>query len=386
MLELSADEMARYQRHISLPQIGLQGQLRLKGARVAIIGVGGLGCPAATTLCCAGVGSLLLVDADLVSMSNLQRQPLYSPADIGKPKCEVAKQRLQSINPHVRIDIRQEFLTEHNALELLRDCDVVLDCCDNYATRFLCNDACYLAGKPLVYAAIMRFSGQLTVFDHAQGQSSLYPCYRCLIPEPPAAGTLPNCAEAGVLAVLPGILGNYQANEALKLILGIGEPLVGKMLSVELLNNTQRLLPLCKDPKCRLCSAQADIKTLQSYSNPLCEFSPTPNTMQDNNYRQISVAELAQLLQQQQPCLVDVRQPEETAQGYIPGAQLLPLGDFAAAAAQLPAEGPIYIYCKLGGRSARACDWLSTQTEQTIYNVVGGFDAWKNAGFDIKCD
>lgn len=364
---LSPAEKARYSRHLLIPEIGEAGQLRLKSASVLLIGTGGLGSPAALYLAAAGVGRLGLVDPDTVDLSNLQRQLLHSDATIGKPKLESAAARLRETNPHIALDLHPVRFTPENAMSIAENYDIILDGSDNFPTRFLANDTAFFLKKPLVYGAIHRFDGQMTVFaPHLGG-----PCYRCLLPEIPPPGAVPSCNEAGVLGVLPGIIGSLQAMEAIKLILGSGEPPLGKILIYDALLTSFRSLKLPHDPACRLCG---DNPTITSVSNPETNAETTCQTMQS-----ITAAELKERLDSGDlnALLIDVREQEEWDAAHIPQAKLVPLQTIPDYAATLPKETEIIIHCKAGMRSARACEYLTALGFENVTNVEGGMDAFQ---------
>ena len=358
---LSSDEQLRYSRHLLLPEFGIEGQARLKAGKVLIVGVGGLGSPAALYLAAAGVGTIGLVDFDDVDVSNLQRQILYGTADVGRPKLDVAAARLRDVNPHISITVHSEAIAPGNARELVRAYDVVLDGTDNFATRFLVNDACVMEGRPNVYGSVFRFEGQAAVFSSGDG-----PCYRCLHPEPPPPGLIPNCAEGGVLGVLPGIIGTIQATEAIKLLTGIGEPLVGKLLLYEALRTRFRQIALPRDPACPVCGDAPTIRELEIYDQT-CEPEATD----------MKVEELHQWRTEGRPhVLIDVREPAEHAATRIDGAVLIPLRQLQSHIKQLPKDQPIVVHCQSGGRSAIAVAMLKVQGFDAR-NLSGGIKAWK---------
>ena len=368
--DLSKAELLRYSRHLLIPGIGTEGQLRLKNASVLMIGTGGLGCPAALYLAAAGVGRLGLIDPDTVDVSNLQRQILHGDSWVGKPKLESAENRLREINPHITIDLHPVRFTPDNALELAAGYDIILDGSDNFPTRFLANDTAFFLKKPLIYGAIHRFEGQATVFaPHLGG-----PCYRCLLPELPAPGSVPSCNEAGVLGVLPGIIGSLQAMETIKLLLNIGKPPLGKLIVYDALNSSFRNITLRRDPGCRLCG---DAPSIDSVTNPetlapaYCEI---PN---DDSMETITTTELRERLAAKfEGILLDVREPEEYALASIEGAQLIPLATLPDRIDELPKDKEILIHCKSGRRSARAVELLASHGYTNVKNVTGGIDAW----------
>lgn len=366
---LSPAELLRYSRHLLIPGVGKEGQIRLKNASVLLIGTGGLGCPAALYLAAAGVGRIGLVDPDTVDVSNLQRQILHGESWLGKPKLESAADRLREINPHIALELHSARFTPQNALDLAANYDVIVDGCDNFPTRFLTNDTAFFLEKPLIYGAIHRFEGQAAVFAPHRGG----PCYRCLLPELPAPGTVPSCAEAGVLGVLPGVIGSIQAMEAIKWILGIGTPPLGKLTIYDALGSSFRNLTLRRDPACRLCG---DHPTVHSVANPetlapaYCEIHENMDTITTSELRQrITSGNLDALL-------LDVREPDEYAAANIPGSQLIPLGTLENHLGDLPKDREILIHCKSGRRSARAVDLLLANGFTNVKNVEGGIDAW----------
>jgi adenylyltransferase/sulfurtransferase len=361
---LHPGELARYARHLSIPGFGEAGQRRLKSSSVLLIGTGGLGSPAALYLAAAGVGRIGLMDDDQVDLSNLQRQILHGQSSVGRPKLESATERLRETNPHVVIEPHHGRLTPSNAREIISRYDLVVDGCDNFPTRFLTNDTCHFLGKPCVYGSIHRFEGQMTVFaTHLGG-----PCYRCLLPMVPPPGSAPSCAEAGVLGVLPGVIGSLQAMEAIKLLAGIGTPPIGRLLCYDALRTSFRSLTLARDPSCRLCGTGE----ITSLSNP----ETTADTAcAAPSGRAISAAELRDLLKNSAPLLIDVRQPAEHAVAAIPGSTLIPLDELPSRLAEIPHDQPVYVHCKSGMRSARAATLLAGKGIQAV-NVTGGIDAW----------
>ena len=366
---LSPAELLRYSRHLLIPGVGTEGQLRLKNASVLMIGTGGLGCPAALYLAAAGVGRIGLIDPDTVDASNLQRQILHGESWIGKPKLDSASARLREINPHITIDLHPVRFTPDNAIELAEDYDILLDGSDNFPTRFLANDTAFFLKKPLIYGAIHRFEGQASVFaPHLGG-----PCYRCLLPELPAPGSVPSCAEAGVLGVLPGIIGSLQAMEAIKLILNIGKPPLGKLTIYDALNSSFRSITLRRDPSCRLCG---DHPSVDSVTNPET-LAPAYCEIPDDHMETITTAELRERLAGNfDALLIDVREHDEYAVANIPGAKLIPLGTLDDHLDELPKDREILIHCKSGRRSARAVDLLLANGFTDVKNVEGGIDSW----------
>jgi adenylyltransferase/sulfurtransferase len=365
--ELDPREIARYGRHLVLPEVGLEGQRRLRRSSVLIVGAGGLGSPAALYLAAAGVGRLGLVDFDAVDESNLQRQILYGSADVGRPKLESARRRLAEVNPWVEIATHPLRLSASNALDVLAGYDLVLDGSDNFATRYLVNDACVLSGKPDVYGSIFRFEGQASVFAAPGG-----PCYRCLFPAPPPPGVVPDCAEGGVLGVLPGIVGTLQATEAIKLILGCGEPLVGRLLLVDALEMRFREVRLRRDPDCAVCGERPTRRHLIEEAVACASAGASPSGL--------SPAELRRrLLTEPRPLLLDVRNPPEWAVCRIDGARLIPLPELPRRLAELDRTTEIVVYCHHGMRGEAAVELLLSAGFSTVRNLEGGIDAWAAA-------
>ncbi len=368
---LSQDELLRYSRHLILPEVRLDGQRRLKAASVLVVGTGGLGSPLALYLAAAGVGRIGLVDFDRVDASNLQRQILYGTASVGRPKLEAARERLADLNPGVRVDLHEARLASDNAMEILEPYDVVVDGTDNFPTRYLVNDACTLLGKPNVYGSIFRFEGQASVFDARVG-----PCYRCLYPDPPPPGLVPSCAEGGVLGVLPGVIGVIQGVETLKLLLGVGESLVGRLLLFDALALSFRELALRKDPECPLCGPRRTITALVDYE-AFCGLTPVEQAEADARGWEISVRELEQRLSGAEPPLVvDVREPHEWEIARLPGATLIPLNTLPARVAELDSSREIVLHCHHGQRSMRALEFLRGAGFRKLKNLRGGIDAW----------
>lgn len=372
---LSPDERHRYARHLILPGVELAGQERLKAARVLVIGAGGLGSPVALYLAAAGVGTLGLVDFDVVDITNLQRQILHGTADVGRPKLESARDRLRDVNPHVVLELHPAKLTSANALEIIGGYDIVVDGTDNFATRYLVNDACVLLGKPNVYGSIFRFEGQASVFSTPDG-----PCYRCLFPEPPPAGLVPNCAEGGVLGVLPGMIGTIQAAEAIKLALGAGTTLAGRLLLVDALTMSVRTVTLRRDPTCPACGTRT-ITELIDY-DAFCGASPAAPTARDvdeNEVVEITPRELAaRLLGAADLDLIDVREPGEWSIAHLHGARLIPLGTLGAALGTLDRTREIVVMCRSGQRSATAVRQLQAAGFRNVKNLAGGILRWSD--------
>ena len=356
-MTLTASERARYARHLILPEIGEEGQLRLKRGSVLIVGAGGLGSPSSIYLAAAGVGRIGLVDFDRVDASNLHRQVLYGTSDVGTPKLDAASARLSDLNPDISIETHDCALTSDNALDLLRGYDVILDGTDNFATRYLVNDACVLLGKPNVYGSIFRFDGQASVFFAQEG-----PCYRCLYPEPPPPDLVPSCAEGGVLGVLPGVVGTIQATEAIKLIAGVGETLVGRLLVFDALRMSFRQMRLRKDPDCAICGEHPTIAQLIDYE----QFCNPASAIE------VTAAQLATL----DAALIDVREPHEFAGGAIDGATLIPLGALPSRLGEIPRDRDVVVYCQMGGRSARALEILRGAGFSRARHLRGGYAAW----------
>lgn len=359
---LTDDDRTRYSRHILLPEIGEEGQEKLKRASALVVGVGGLGSPAAIYLAAAGIGRLGLVDFDTVDESNLQRQILYGESVIGERKLDAAWKRLRDLNRNLRIETFNDRLSSRNALPLMEPYDIILDGTDNFATRYLVNDACVMLRKPNVYASIYRFEGQVSVFDSTRG-----PCYRCLYPDPPPPHLIPSCAEGGVLGVLPGIVGTIQAAEAIKLITGAGEPLVGRILLIDALTMAFRSLHVPKNRDCKVCGANPSIRELIDYE----EYCGPMNDME------ITVRELADRLKRgDQLLLIDVREPHEWLTGHLENARHIPLQQVPRNIEDLPKEADIVIYCRSGGRSARAQQFMLSNGFQKVKNLAGGLMAW----------
>ncbi len=366
---LTPEEVRRYARHLILPEVGPEGQERLKASRVLCVGAGGLGSPLVLYLAAAGVGTLGVVDFDDVDESNLQRQILHGSADVGKSKLRSAAARVAEVNPNVRFVPHETRLSSENALEILRDFDVVADGTDNFPTRYLVNDACVLLGKPNVYASIFRFEGQASVFWAKEG-----PCYRCLYPEPPPPGAVPSCAEGGVLGVLPGLLGTIQATETLKLLLGAGSPLVGRLLLVDALGMRFREVRLRKDPGCAVCGPDPTVTRLIDYENFCGVAAPAAG---EDSPESITPRELKGRIDAgKPPVLLDVREPRETRIFALPGAVEIPLGALPSEAGRLDPESEIVVYCKTGARSGRAADFLLESGFRRVRNLEGGIDRW----------
>jgi len=363
--ELTADETRRYSRHLLLPPVGPEGQRKLKAARVLLVGGGGLGSPAALYLAAAGIGTIGLVEFDAVSESNLQRQVLYGTADVGRPKLEAARERIADLNPLVQLEAHAARLSAQNALDIVRAYDVVLDGTDNFPTRYLVNDACVLTRRPYVYGSVFRFEGQASVFGAPDG-----PCYRCLFPEPPPPGAVPDCEEGGVLGVLPGLIGVIQATEVLKLVLGAGEALIGRLLLVDALRMQFRTLRLERDPECPACGTRT-LQTLIDYE-AFCGIRGGEDAVPE-----IAPHELAaRFAAGDRPLLLDVREPREWEMARIEGARLVPLGTLAGAIPSLDREAEIVVMCKSGVRSANAARQLRDAGFRRVLNLAGGIKRW----------
>ena len=372
--ELSTDDLSRYSRHLILPEVGMEGQRRLKAARVLCVGTGGLGSPLAFYLAAAGIGTLGLVDFDVVDASNLQRQIIHSTKDIGRKKLDSAEEKLTALNPAIRIVKHDTMLSSANALDILKDYDIVADGTDNFPTRYLVNDACVLLGKPNVYGSIFRFEGQASVFATETG-----PCYRCLYPEPPPPGLVPSCAEGGVLGILPGLVGVIQATEVIKLILGKGESLVGRLLLVDALNMRFRELKLRKNPECPVCGDHPTVTALIDYEH-FCGI--VPETPQEKNVKngipQLTVKELkARRDAGEDIFLLDVREPYEVQIAQI-GGTVIPQNDVPQRLAEIPRDREIVVHCRSGARSQRIAEFLKQSGYTQVVNLAGGILAWSD--------
>ena len=368
-VSLTPDELVRYSRHLTLDEFGVAGQEKLKAARVLCVGAGGLGSPAALYLAAAGVGTIGLVDFDVVDVTNLQRQVLYATADIGRPKLEAAGERLRGMNPHVKVELHGVTLGAGNALELIAKYDVVLDGTDNFTARYLVNDACVLTGRPNAYGSIFRFEGQASVFAAPGG-----PCYRCLHPEPPPPGLVPSCSEAGVLGVLPGIVGIIQATEAIKLVTGIGEPLVGRFLIYDALRMRFRELKLRRDPQCAVCGDHPTIRELKEYEGYCTPAQPAASHASSMD---ITVKELKDRMDRgDAPRLIDIREPHEHAICTIPGAELIPAAQFVQRLGEFDPATEIVVHCRSGARSGRAVEMMKARGFTNARNLTGGVLAW----------
>ncbi len=368
--ELSLEEVRRYSRHLIIPDVAMAGQRRLKNSRVLVVGAGGLGSPVLMYLAAAGVGTLGIVDFDVVDESNLQRQVIHGTSDVGRPKAESARDAVREINPLVRVVLHQERLDSDNALEIFAGYDLIVDGTDNFATRYLVNDACVLLGKPYVWGSIYRFDGQAAVFWAEHG-----PCYRCLYPEPPPPGMVPSCAEGGVLGVLCGSIGSIQVTEAVKLLTGIGDPLVGRLMVYDALEMSYRTVSVRRDPECALCGKNPTVTGLVDYD----EFCGTVSAeaAEAASDSTITAAELKAMFDRDEDfLLVDVREPAEYEIVRIPGSVLIPKGELAGRLAELPQDKPIVLHCKTGGRSAEALAVLKGAGFASASHVQGGVSAW----------
>jgi molybdopterin/thiamine biosynthesis adenylyltransferase/rhodanese-related sulfurtransferase/molybdopterin converting factor small subunit len=370
--QLTNDEIKRYSRHLIMPEVGVDGQRKLKAASILCIGAGGLGSPVAMYLAAAGVGRLGIVDFDVVDFSNLQRQILHGTPDVGRPKLASAKDRLEALNPNVHVDTYETALSSQNALKLFEPYDVIVDGTDNFPTRYLVNDACVLLGKPNAYGSIFRFEGQASVFGAKDG-----PCYRCLYPEPPPPGLVPSCAEGGVLGVLPGIIGVIQATEAIKLVLGVGEPLIGRFLIFDALKMKFRELKLRKDPDCPVCGTHPTVTHLIDYEQFCGVVHDEPAPVAVNNATEITSLELKKRLDRgEKLTIIDVREPNEYQINRIEGSILIPLGDVPQRYAEFDPNQELITQCKSGARSGRAADFLRSVGFKKVLNLKGGILDW----------
>jgi len=370
--ELSREEILRYSRHLLIPEVGLAGQRKLKASSALVIGTGGLGSPVALYLAAAGVGRLGLVDYDVVDKSNLQRQVVHGTGTLGQLKVESARLRLLDLNPDIQVDAFNEPFTSANAMRIAEPFDILVDGTDNFPTRYLSNDLCVLTGKPNVYAAVFRFEGQASVFYAKEG-----PCYRCLFPEPPPPGLVPSCADAGVLGVLPGTIGTIQATEAIKMLLGIGSSLVGRLLLYNALDMTFEYVKLKKNPSCKICGPHPEVTRLIDYD----AFCGVPGIGHEEGSAgrdwDISATELAERIQHGEKMrLIDVREPHELEISYIAGAELFPLGELASRLPELDSAQEMVVFCKAGTRSRRALELLVSAGFRKVKNLKGGINAW----------
>jgi adenylyltransferase/sulfurtransferase len=373
-VSLSNDEILRYSRHLIMPEVGMEGQLRLKNAKVLLVGTGGLGAPLGLYLSAAGIGRIGLVDFDVVDFTNLQRQVIHGTKDVGRKKLDSAAESMRDINPNVEIEKYEVALTSENALQICANYDIVIDGTDNFPTRYLVNDTCVLLGKPNVYGSIFRFEGQATVFGYPGG-----PCYRCLYPEPPPPGLVPSCAEGGVLGILPGLIGMVQATEAVKLILGRGELLVGRLMLYDALSMRFRELKLRRNPECPVCGENPTIRELIDYQQfcgvPIQEPAPLPGLPE----AEIDPVEVKRMLEHGDRFLIlDVREPHEYLICNIPTARLIPLGELPRRVHELDTAVEIVAHCKSGIRSAKACDFLRQAGFRKVRNMKGGIIAWSD--------
>ena len=366
--DLTHEQIRRYSRHLIMPEVGLEGQKKLQAATVLLIGVGGLGSPVALYLAAAGIGRIGLVDSDVVDYSNLQRQVIHGTGDIGRPKLHSARDRILDINPETKVDMFETMIDSSNALQIMGEYDVIIDGTDNFPTRYLTNDACVLLGKPNVYGSIFRFEGQASVFYSKEG-----PCYRCLFPEPPPPGLVPSCAEGGVLGVLPGVIGTIQATEAVKLILGVGNPLIGRLLLYDALQMSFDQVNLRKDPDCPVCGKNPTVTELIDYVQ-FCGVHPAEEL---GSNREITPAELRDKLHDGgNVVLLDVREPHEWAISHLEGALLIPQGDLPTRMSELNTADEIVLLCRSGERSALALNLLHDAGFRRLKNLVGGVNAW----------
>jgi adenylyltransferase/sulfurtransferase len=372
--ELTTDDLSRYSRHLILPEVGMEGQRKLKAARVLCVGTGGLGSPLALYLAAAGIGTLGLVDFDVVDASNLQRQIIHSTKDIGRKKLDSAAEKLAALNPALNIIKHDTMLSSANALEILKDYDIVADGTDNFPTRYLVNDACVLLRKPNAYGSIFRFEGQASVFATEEG-----PCYRCLYPEPPPPGLVPSCAEGGVLGILPGLVGVIQATEVIKLILGKGSPLIGRLLLVDALSMRFRELKLRKNPECPVCGENPTVKELIDYEH-FCGIVPESKEEKavKNGVPQLSVKDLKKRIDAGEDVFVlDVREPYEYQIAQI-GGKLIPQNDVPRRLAEIPRDREIVVHCRSGARSQKIAEFLKQSGYQQVVNLAGGILAWSD--------
>jgi adenylyltransferase/sulfurtransferase len=369
--QLSPDEIQRYSRHLMIPDVGMAGQRRLKQSSVLIIGSGGLGSPVALYLAAAGIGRIGIVDFDVVDSSNLQRQVIHSSASVGQLKVESARQRMLGLNPFIQVDAYNEVFDSQNAEKISAGYDILIDGTDNFPTRYLLNDLAVLTGRPFIYGSIFRFEGQVSVFDARSG-----PCYRCLFPEPPPPGIIPSCSQAGVFGVLPATIGSLQATETLKIILGIGEPLIGKLLLYDALDVSTQTIRLKKNPGCKICGEHPTLTHLIDYE----QFCGVPTrSLPEDAYTEFDVkpVEITQRIQQGEPIQwLDVREPVELQISQIPGAMNIPYGELAQREAEVPQDRDVVLFCRSGVRSARALEILRSAGFTRVYNLRGGINAY----------
>lgn len=369
--KLSQDEISRYSRHLILPEVGLEGQLKLKNAKVLVVGTGGLGAPVILYLAAAGVGTLGLIDFDIVDESNLQRQIIHTTRDLGRPKISSATDRIKGINPHVKVVSYNDKLTSKNSIEIIKDFDIVVDGTDNFQTRYLINDSCVILNKPFVYGSIFRFEGQVSVFNAYDG-----PCYRCLYPEPPPVGLVPSCAEGGVIGVLPGIIGTIQANETIKLILGLGEVLSGRLLTFDALKMRFLELKLKKDKECPVCGEHPSVTELIDYE----EFCGLKSKDEQTSVEEISAIDLKNLINEKRSVqIIDIRQPHELQIGKIENTKAIPFGQLVRRKDELDSSKKVVVVCKIGLLSSEVIRQLKDDGyEGEIYSLKGGITSWAN--------
>ena len=370
-MKLTNQEVLRYGRHLIMPEVGPQGQEKLKESKILMVGAGGLGSPSALYLAASGVGEMTIIDPDVVDVSNLQRQILHDTSSVGIPKVESAKRRIHEVNPHVKVNAIQDQLSNANVRELIRDCDIVVDGTDNFQTRYMVNDACIFEGKLNVYGSIFRFDGQSTVFCAPDG-----PCYRCLYPEAPPPGMVPSCAEGGVLGILPGVVGTIQATEAIKLLMGKGRPLIGRLLLYDALDMKFRELKIRKDPSCPVCGEHRTITELQDYDY-FCGYGRGNESDDSGPLEAITARQLQDALATgRKLTLLDVREPQEWEIATLPGAKLIALGDLPERMNELDTADEMVVYCHHGMRSAKAIGFLQKMGFSKLKNLAGGIDAW----------
>ena len=374
-IDFSNDEIARYSRHLIMPEVTLDGQKRIKAASVLCLGAGGLGSPIALYLAAAGIGRMGLIDYDIVDFSNLQRQILHGTDDVGRKKLNSAKDRIKAVNPNVQVDLHDTMFRSDNAMQLVQDYDIVIDGTDNFPTRYLSNDVCVLLKKPNIYGSIFRFDGQCTVFaPHLGG-----PCYRCMFPEPPPPGMVPSCAEGGVLGVLPGLIGVMQAIEAIKMIIGIGDSLIGRLVSFDALQMRFKEFKIRKDPNCPICGEHPTIHELIDYDQFCGIPQADAETAKEMDVPTITATELKTRIDRQDKfVLIDVREPFEYEISRIPGSKLIPLGELPARLSELDSADDIVLHCKMGGRSAKALRILQEAGFRKLNNLQGGITAWSD--------
>jgi molybdopterin/thiamine biosynthesis adenylyltransferase/rhodanese-related sulfurtransferase len=374
-IDFSNDEIARYSRHLIMPEVTLDGQKRIKAASVLCLGAGGLGSPIALYLAAAGIGRMGLIDYDIVDFSNLQRQILHGTDDVGRKKLNSAKDRIKAVNPNVQVDLHDTMFRSDNAMQLVQDYDIVIDGTDNFPTRYLSNDVCVLLKKPNIYGSIFRFDGQCTVFaPHLGG-----PCYRCMFPEPPPPGMVPSCAEGGVLGVLPGMIGVMQAIEAIKMIIGIGDSLIGRLVSFDALQMRFKEFKIRKDPNCPICGEHPTVHELIDYDQFCGIPQADAETAKEMDVPTITATELKTRIDRQDKfVLIDVREPFEYEISRIPGSKLIPLGELPARLSELDSADDIVLHCKMGGRSAKALRILQEAGFRKLNNLQGGITAWSD--------